>query len=35
MTAFHKVFKPPTKLNSSLKISQSHKNQTKILTTKK
>jgi len=32
MTAFNKVFKSPTKPNSSLKISQLHKNQTKILT---
>lgn len=34
MTAFNKVDKPLTKLSSSLKISDLHKNQTKILTTK-
>jgi len=32
--ASYKVFKPPNKPNSSLKISQLHKNQTKILTKK-
>ena len=32
--AFNKVFKPPTKPNSLVKISHLHKNQTKILTTK-
>jgi len=34
MIAVNKGFKPPTKPNSSLKISHLHKNQTKILNTK-
>ena len=34
MIAVNKGFKPPTKPNSSLKISYLHNNKTKILTTK-
>jgi len=34
MIAFNKVFKPPTKLSSMLKILTCTQNQTKILTTK-
>jgi len=34
MTASNKVFKPPTKPNSTLKILTSTQNQTKILTIK-
>ena len=34
MTGLNKVFKLPTKLNSSLKVYHLHKNQTKILTRK-